>query len=420
MVQARLTSIWFVVPVLVAIDVMVAADRGLPWRGELAWAVDSMAPAILLMAPFLAGVGAWQAVQDRRTDRDGLLRACPFGARHWWLRITTAALVGVALHAAVLLGITLISLRTAQIGGWPVGAASVQLAAIPAFVALGAAVGAVVDHALAAVMAALLALGLGYADLLTRLPLGFLGDGTTGTLFGYGQSGLGVAGRLIWCTGVTIGVGLVGARGFARSRRWVPAVAAAVALLITGACVTAARPNIWNLRPGAQTATRCQGDQPRTCVVPAYGSLLPRTARVVTRTASLLASAGAQSAPTTYVGWWPTAPTTAATVSVVRPGTAAEPAAADLIAADVVAPRSCPQWRTGQDLEAATAAQRLILAWLADQDPELGPAAGAESSDGDVVALGRLPAAAQRDWVGSAATRLATCRFTELVAPGRP
>jgi hypothetical protein len=409
-----------VVPELVAIDLMVASDRGLPWRGELAWAVDSMAPAVLLMAPFLAGVGAWQALQDRRTDRAGLLRACPFGVRHGWLRIATAALVGVAVHAAVLAGITLVSRHTAQIGGWPVGAAAVQLAAIPAFVALGAAVGAVVDHSLAVLMAALLALGLGYADLLTRLPLGFLGDGTTGTLLGYGQSGLGVAGRLTWCAGGTIGAGLVGSRGFARSPRWVLALGVVVVLLTTGACATAARPTIWNLRPGTQTATRCQGELPRTCVVPAYGFLLPRTSRLVTRTASLLASARARGGPTTYVGWWPAATPSAATVTVISPGRAAEPAAADLVAGDVVAPRSCPQWRTGQDLDAANAAQRLVLAWLAAQDPELGPAAGAESSDDDLIAFRKLPAAAQRDWVGSAATRLATCRFAELVAPGRP
>jgi hypothetical protein len=191
-------------------------------------------------------------------------------------------------------------------------------------------------------------------------------------------------------------------------------------VLAAGALV--ARPQVWQFAPGSLTADRCTGERPRTCTLPAYASLLPRTAGIVTRTARLLQSTGAQGIPSTYVGWWPTVAPSLATVSVAQPGTAHQPAAAVVIAADVVAPTSCPQWRGSDDLGPAVAAQGLVLGWLARQDPGLGAAgAGSAGSGVDAAAFGRLSAVTQRDWVGRATTALATCRFADLPAlPSAP
>jgi hypothetical protein len=117
------------------------------------------------------------------------------------------------------------------------------------------------------------------------------------------------------------------------------------------------------------------------------------------------------------VGWWPTVSPSLATVSVAQPGTADQPAAAVVIAADVIAPTSCPQWRGNDDLGPAVTARGLVLGWLVRQDPRLGDAgAGSAASGVDGGAFARLSAAAQRDWVGRATTALATCRFADLPA----
>ena len=386
LVQARLTRIWFVLPVVVGLDVTVAVDRGLPWRGELAWCIESMAPAILLLAPFLAGVGAWQALRDNATDHSGLLRRCRRGQRHVVAEIAVGAALAGAAHLLVLVVLAGVSLSTARIGSWPVGAALVQLAAFPAFVALGYLVGHVVDHAVAPVLAAFLALALAYCDYLTRLPLGFLSDGVTGTLLGYRQSTLAVAGRLAFCAAVTVLCARAAMTHFAGGRaRPVVTVIAAVTLVAATAAV-GARPEVWRFTPGTLTADRCLGERPRTCTLPDYAPLLPRTARLVSRTAELLESAGARGGPTTYVGWWPTVAPAVATVSVAQPGTADQPALPLVIAADVVAPTSAAVARPA-DLTPAVAAQAVVLAWLVQQDPELGrgsgdPAAGTGVDDG--------------------------------------
>ncbi|MDP9221510.1 MAG: hypothetical protein M3P23_13375, partial [Actinomycetota bacterium] len=202
-VQGRLSRMWFALPVVLGVDLTLALGRGLPWRGELAWCIESIAPAVLLLAPFVAGVGAWQARRDAATDRNGLLRACARGSRHVAAQIAVGSLLVAGTHLLVLLGLAGISLHTARIGTWPVGSVLVQLVAFPAFLALGHLVGHAVDHAVAPILAAVAATALGYTDYLTRLPLGFLGDGTTGTLLGYHQSALAVVGRVAWCTAVT-------------------------------------------------------------------------------------------------------------------------------------------------------------------------------------------------------------------------
>jgi hypothetical protein len=416
-VQAQLSKMWLVLPVVLGVDLTFALGRGLPWRGELAWCIESMAPAVLLLAPFVAGVGAWQSRRDTATDRAGLLRAAAHGSRHVVAQIATGAVLVAGTHLLVLLALSGISVRTARIGPWPVGAVLVQLAAVPAFLAVGYLVGHAVDHAVAPILAAAVALALGYVDYLTPLPFGFLDDGTTGTLLGYHQSAMAVFGRVAWCTAVTVLCLLPATRRFAAGRGRPAGWVTAAVLLVLAAGALVARPQVWQFAPGSLTADRCTGERPRTCTLPAYASLLPRTAGIVTRTARLLESTGAQGIPSTYVGWWPTVPPSLATVSVAQPGTAHQPAAAVVIAADVVAPTSCPQWRGNDDLGPAVAAQGLVLGWLARQDPALG-AAGAGSAGSDVGggAFGRLSAATQRDWVGRATTALATCRFADLPA----
>jgi hypothetical protein len=415
-VHGRLSRMWFALPVVLGVDLTLALNRGLPWRGELAWCIESLAPALLLLAPFVAGVGAWQARRDAATDRSGLLRACAHGSRQIAAQISVGSLLVAGTHLLVLLSLAGISLHTARIGTWPVGAVLVQLVAFPAFLALGYLVGHAVDHVVAPILAAVAVMALGYTDYLTRLPLGFLGDGTTGTLLGYHQSVLAVVGRVAWCAAITVLCLLSATQRFAagegRPAGWVTATV----LLGLAATALLARPQVWQFAPGSLTADRCAGERPRTCTLPAYADLLPRTAGIVTRTAHLLESTGALGIPLTYVGWWPTVPPSLPTVSVAQPGTADRPAAALVIAADVVAPTNCPQWRSNDDLGPAVTAQGLVLSWLVRQDPELGPGAGSELSGVDDRAFGRLSAAIQRVWVGRATTALAACRFADLPA----
>ena len=58
---------------------MVALGRHAGWRGELDSLAESLAPVFMLLSPFLAGLAAWLARQDRALDASGLLRSCAQG-----------------------------------------------------------------------------------------------------------------------------------------------------------------------------------------------------------------------------------------------------------------------------------------------------------------------------------------------------
>ncbi len=87
---------------------------------------------------------------------------------------------------------------------------------------------------------------------------------------------------------------------------------------------------------------------------------------------------------------------------------------------DVVAPRSCPQWYSGVDLDRESAAEQIVLTWLVAQDPSLSGGDQVPHAGADVSGFRRRTPAEQRARVATLATGLATCRFADLPRQGTP
>jgi hypothetical protein len=420
-VALRTPAVWAVLPVVVGLDVMIALNRGAGWRGELGSLFESLAPAVMLTAPFVAALGAWLARQDRALDRYGLLRSCAQGRRHVLVRIATAAGLTTAVHLLMLTTFGAVSLLTAQVGGWPIGALLVQVAAFPAFTSLGYLIGWYVDHLVGPLLAAALALLAAYTDYgSTRWPLGFISDGGTGSFVGRHPDALAVLGRLGFCTAVTALAALGAGWSFAPARgRWVT-VATAAGLLGLAVHAIQTHPTIWVERVPPVVADDCRGSAPRVCVVPDYAGLAGRTARIADRTGALLRAAGARQLPETFTGWIPSFRQPANYIAVFDPETAAQPARSLDIVRDVIAPKGCPQWYSGVDLDREGAAEQIVLTWLVGQDPALAGGRPVPHDGADVAAFLRLSPAAQRARVAALATALATCDFTALPLTGAP
>ena len=291
-----------------------------------------------------------------------------------------------------------VSLRTASVGGWPVGPVLVQLAAFPAFTALGYLIGWSVDHIVGTPVAAAVALLAAYTDYGNeRWPLGFVTGGGTGSFAGQHPDLGAVLGRLAFCAGVT-GLALLATTwlfGAGRSR-WVAAVAG-TALLIYGGYAVQAHPEIWVEQVPAPAADHCVGARPRVCVLPDFAGLAGRAARIADGASALLRSTGATGLPDTYVGWFPGVPP-GDVVTIFDPETAYQPASAVVILGDVVAPKSCPQWYSGVDLDRESAAEQVVLTWLVEQDPSLS---GGRQRAARRRGRRRLPAPAARRAAGS-------------------
>lgn len=418
-VALRSRAVWFVLPVFLGLDVMVACSRGAGWRGELSSLSEAIAPVVMLFSPFLAGVGAWSARQDRSLDASGLLRSCAEGRRHIAVRVVVAAGVPAALHLLVLTVLGAISLMTARVGGWPVGPLLVQVAAFPAFTAMGYGIGWFVDHLVGPLLAAAVALLAAYGDYgSSRWPLGLISDGGTGSWVSQQPDRLAVLGRLAFCVAVSGLAVLAAGSAFAAGRaRWIQ-VTACAGLLLFGARVAQTHPRIWTERVPAPVADHCTGERPRVCVLPDYAGLAARAARIADRTAMLLRSTGAEGLPDTFVGWFPAVDPTANSLTIFDPETAYQPAESLVIVGDVVAPTGCPQWRTGVDLDHVGAAEQIVLTWLVGQDPGLAGGKGVTHAGADVNGFLRRSPEQQRARVAELATELATCRFADLPPTG--
>lgn len=419
-VVLRSPAVWAVLPVVVGLDVMVALGRHAGWRGELDSLAESLAPVLMLLSPFLAGLGAWLARQDRALDASGLLRSCAQGRRHIALRVTVAAALPASLHLLVLTVLGWVSLRTASVGGWPVGPVLAQLAAFPAFTAVGYLIGWYVDHIVGTPMAAAVALLAAYTDYGNeRWPLGFVTGGGTGSFAGQHPDLRAVLGRLAFCAAVT-GLALLATTwlfGAGRSR-WIGA-AAGTALLLVGGRAVQGHPEIWVEQVPAPASDHCVGARPRVCVLPDFASLADRVARIADRASALLRSTGATGLPDTYVGWFPAAPP-GDVVTIFDPETAYQPASALVILGDVVAPKSCQQWYSGVDLDRESSAEQVVLTWLVEQDPSLSGGLRVPHAGADVAGFLRRSATEQRARVAELATSLATCRFADLPPQGTP
>lgn len=420
-VALRSPAVWLVLPVVLGLDVMVALSRGAGWRGELSSLTESVAPVVMLFSPLLAGLGAWLARQDRALDVSGLLRSCAEGRRQIVVRVVVAAGLPAALHLLVLSALAVVSLKTARVGGWPAGPLLVQLAAFPAFTALGYAVGWFVDHVVAPLLAAGVALLAAYTDYGNpRWPLGFISDGGSGSFIGRHPDGLAILARLTFCAGLTGLAVLATSWAFAATRtRWAQVAACAV-LFVSGVRLVQTHAEIWTEQTPTPVADYCVGARPRICVLPDYAGLAPRTARIADRAAALLRSSGASGLPDTFVGWIPSMRQPENVVTVIDPETAYQPATAVDIVSDVVAPKSCVQWFSGLDLDRAGAAEQIVLTWLAEQDPGLVARAHVPSYGADVQGFLNRPRDQQRVRIATVATALATCDFASLPAPGSP
>ncbi|MFL6098941.1 MAG: hypothetical protein ACJ71T_03190 [Actinomycetales bacterium] len=365
-------AVWLVLPVFLGLDVMVALSRGAGWRGELSSLVEAIAPVVMLFSPFLAGLGAWSARQDRALDVSGLLRSCAEGRRHLAVRVSVAAGVPAVLHLLVLMVLGAVSLTTAHVGGWPIGPLLVQFAAFPAFTALGYLIGWFVDHLVGLLVAAAVALLAAYTDYGSpRWPLGFISDGGSGSFISRHPDDLAVLGRLTFCVAVS-GLALLAACStFAAGRsRWIQ-LSACAGLLLFGVRVVQTHPLVWTPRAPIPVADHCTGERPQVCVLPDYAGLAERAAHIADRTAVLLRSTGASGLPDTFVGWFPSVPPAENTLTIFDPETAYQPAESLVIMGEVVAPSGCPQWRTGVDLDDVGAAEQIVLTWLVGQDPGL-------------------------------------------------
>jgi hypothetical protein len=417
-VALRSPAVWMVLPVILGLDIMGSLDRGLGWRGELGWYVESVAPVVMLMAPFLAGVGAWLARQDNALDRNGLLRSCADGRRHVAVRVIVAAAVPATLHLLTLIAFGMASLATARVGVWPIGPVLVQLAAFPAFTSLGYLVGRLVDHVIGPPLAAAIALLTAYTDYgHVRWPLGLISDGATVSLVGLHPDHEAVVGRVAWCAAVSgLAVAAAGWR-FAATRRWWIRIVALLVVLVLASHALQIHQRGWvSSHP---VANRCAGVDPEVCTLPDYAGLLARTTRVVDRVAALLRSTGASGLAVRYVAWEPRV-AGEDWVSVVNPETAYQPADTVRIAEDAVTPYSCPQWQTGENLDSVGPARQIVLTWLVRQDPSLSGGKRVTPGGADVKGFLRLPAEQQRVRVASLATALATCRFGHLPRQGSP
>lgn len=421
LVALRSPAVWVVLPVILGLDVMVALSRGAGWRGELDSLAESVAPVLMLFAPFLAGLGAWLARQDRALDASGLLRSCADGRRHSAARVAVGAMLPATVHLLVLTVLGAVSLMTASVGDWPVGPVLVQLAAFPAFTALGYVIGWYVDHIVGPVVAAGVALLAAYSDYGSdRWPLGFLSDGGSGSFVGRQPDVLAVLGRLAFCAGVCGVAVLATTWGFAAVRsRGVQAVGG-LALLVVGVHAVQSHPAVWVERDPLPVAHHCTGERPRICVLSDYAGLAGRAARIADRTAALLRSAGATGLPETYVGWFPSLRQRGNVVAVYDPETAYQPARSLAVVSDVAAPKSCPQWYSGLDLDRESAAEQIVLTWLVEQDPRLAGGGHVQPAGADVTGFLRRSPAAQRARVAQLATGLATCRFADLPTQGTP
>jgi hypothetical protein len=372
----------------------------------------------MLLAPFLAGLGAWLARQDRALDASGLLRSCARGRRHIPLRVAAAAALPAGLHLLVLCVLGIVSLRTASVGGWPVGPVLVQLAAFPAFCALGYAIGWYVDHLVGPLVAAGVALLAAYTDYGNeRWPLGFITGGGTGSLAGHHPDPRAVLGRIAFCAAVTVFALLMATWVFAASRSWWAQAAACFGLLVFGVQAVQAHPEIWVEQVPAPVRDHCVGEAPRICVLPDFAGLAGRAARIADRAAALVRSTGATGLRDTYVGWFPGAPP-GDVVTVFDQNTAYQPAGSLVIVGDVVAPKSCPQWYSGVDLDRESAAEQVVLTWLVGRDPSLSGGEQVPHAGADLAGFRRRTPAEQRARVAELATALSTCRFADLPRQG--
>jgi hypothetical protein len=420
-VALRSRAVWAVLPVVLGLDVMTALSRDAGWRGELDSLAEALAPVLMLLSPFLAGVGAWLAHEDRALDASGLLRSCTRGRRHIALRVAVAAALPAGLHLLVLTVLGIVSLRTASVGGWPVGPVLVQLAAFPAFCALGYVIGWYVDHLVGPLVAAGVALLAAYTDYGNeRWPLGFITGGRTGSLAGHDADPRAVLGRLAFCAAVT-GLALLTATwAFGASRsRWAAQATAGALLLVLGGVAVQAHPEIWVEQVPAPVRDHCVGEAPRVCVLPDFAGLAGRAAGIADRAAALVRSTGASGLRDTYVGWFPGAPP-GDIVTVFDQNTAYQPAGSLVIVGDVVAPKGCPQWYSGVDLDRESAAEQVVLTWLVGRDPSLSGGEQVQHAGADLAGFRRRTPAEQRARVAELATALATCRFAVLPRQGTP
>ncbi|MDT0491391.1 hypothetical protein ACPEIF_23780 [Streptomyces sp. NPDC012600] len=132
----------WILPVVIALEVVNLFQRGMPWRGEPLWTVDWFAISLFIVGPLLAGAAA---VDAARLSKDGTIHLVLATRRPYrpYLRAAAWCVVPVlAVHFLVLaVGLAIGGLPDGSPWWGLAGAVLVQALAICWYAAVGSAVG---------------------------------------------------------------------------------------------------------------------------------------------------------------------------------------------------------------------------------------------------------------------------------------
>lgn len=407
------SRMWWALPAAAGLLIFAATDRGAPWRGELAWGIEFVGAIHLFVLPVFAATAAWDGIPWGRLESLALAprrRVAPL----LWLATTAAPALLLQLLACAAIAVT--SLTAGHIGTTPWLPMLNQLLAVVVAASVGLAVGFRWPR-LPALLAAFTVLFIATAaDYGSYLPLGLMGDGSTGTLVGLHPDPANQLLRALFSIAVIACAVLAmqprqtpgATRGTVRHPTHRQVAWCAAITFVAIACVgLAARPDSY--LPGAPLeATSCTRATPTFCTLPEWSSSRAEGARRIALARAVLDRWGVQGGPETYVAWWPTAPKNVASVRLIRPDFATKLVPVQDTVMDVIAPQDCAFWsaQTAPRLDAQVA--REALTYLAIRsEPRLGTASE------PVVPMSvflQLPADQQAAYVRQAATALAACQ----------